>query len=147
MGRDVGVLRRCNAQGSEIRNASSYNGKLAFGIDPDKYLTWDLKQAAIYMGEFIIPKIRTTVERNQEKFKAIFLLSETFEHVPTKTCTLFNQNRPCMQDIFHKDTTNIHRGHFCTICWETLWILAPHRVVTCPMTTRDFWSTMNIIVE
>lgn len=131
----------------DLRYRLNPSQNLPFGIEPNKYLTWDLKQAAIYMGEFVIPRILITVENNRGKFKALYLMGEQFEHVSLKTCTLFNQNRPCFQGPFHKDTINIDRGHFCTICWETLWVLASHRVVTCPLTTRKFWSEMSIEID
>ena len=97
--------------------------KLAFGIEPDKYLIGDLKQAAIYLGEFILPKIKTVVDSNREKFEALFLIGESFEHLPVKTCTLYNQNRDCKDSHFHKDMSNMSRAHCCTVCWEALWIL------------------------
>ena len=131
----------------DLRDVIGNNQKLAFGIEANKYLTWDLKQAAIYMGEFIIPKVKSTIDKNQDKFAAIFLMGENFEHVTMKTCTLFNQNRPCPQGTVHRDTNSISRGHFCTICWETLWVLAPHRVVTCPLTTCVFWEKMKISLD
>ena len=118
--------------------------KLAFGIEPEKYLVRDLKQAAVYLGEFILPKIKSIVDLNQPKFEALFLMGESFEHLPVKTCTLYNQNRDCREEHFHKDTTNMTRSHCCTVCWETLWVLAPHRVVTCPLTTKGFWEKMEI---
>ena len=120
---------------------------LAFGIEPDKYLVRDLKQAAVYMGEYIIPKIKYAVDVNREAFEAIYLIGEKFEHVELKTCTLFNQGRNCSEGPFHKDTNNCVRAHFCTICWEALWVLASHKVVTCPLTSKTFWNKLMIPID
>jgi hypothetical protein len=124
-------------------------GPRAFGLEMQKYLTGDLKQAAVYLGEFVLPKIRKTVEENRSKFAVIFLLGEKFEHTPMKTCTLFNQGRDCYDGPSHRDhgTNQITRSHFCTICWESLWIMAPHRVVTCPLTTTIFWDKIDIKID
>ena len=111
------------------------------------------RQTTLFRSKFniiktIIPKVKRVVTKNKESFKIFYELGDVCEPIsPTslKTCTLYNQGRQCREGNSHCDQRGNNRLHVCTVCWETLWVYAPHGIFACPLLTRKFWADQNIV--
>ena len=124
------------------------NSDLPFGMSFSEYMTRDLKVATDYITKTIIPRVKRVVTENKESFKIFYELGDVCEPItPTslKTCTLYNQGRQCREGNSHCDQRGNNRLHVCTVCWETLWVYAPHGIFACPLLTRKFWADQNIV--
>ena len=118
-------------------------GLLPFGFDRDKFLTRDLRSAAMYIATIIAPMARNVVSTNQSKFKLTHQMAAVCENSTIRTCTNFNQGMKCVEGDCHFSNGYL-RTHCCMLCWEGLWLLAPHKVICCPLLTHAFWLDVGI---
>ena len=131
---------------SELKPETADDTTLPFGLEPDRYLKVDQKEAMTYLAKTIIPRIKRVIDENRAKFVVIFALGESCEPIDyetVKTCSRYNQGWQCGEGKIHTDAQGNKRSHSCTICWEALWVYTPHRVINCPLLTVKFWKLIG----
>ena len=143
--KEKSLIEKLRRENKELKEKSK-DEILPFGLEPERFLAGDIKESTAYLAKIIIPRIKRVVDENKEIFKLIYALGEVSEPVDyraIRTCVLFNRGRPCREGYTHRDPKGNKRIHACTICWEVLWIFVAHRVVTCPLLTRKFYSKLG----
>lgn len=113
------------------------------GYKKDNFLTRDLKSACIYVAAELAPRLRQVITKNRSKFEVLFQLADACNASEIRTCTNYNQGLRCGLGDCHL-THGYMRVHSCMLCWEGVWILAPHSLVNCPFIKQSFWETLEI---
>ena len=113
------------------------------GYERENFLTRDLKSACVYAASELAPRLRQVITKNREKFEVLFQLADSCNSCSIRTCTNYNQGLFCGQGDCHL-TREYTRAHCCMLCWEGIWILAPHRLVDCPFLKPTFWEKLGI---
>ena len=119
---------------------------LPFGMEPEKFLKGENKEALAYLMRIIVPRIRRVINENKPLFHVIYGIGKVSEPLASdtpKTCLTYNRGRNCREGKVHLDSNGNRRIHTCTLCWELLWFHAFHRVVNCPLMTTKFWSDIE----
>ena len=119
---------------------------LPFGFEPEKFIKGDMGEANKYLVKCIIPRIKRIVDQNHDSFKLAFALGEACEplnYSVVRTCMPYNRGMACRDGHIHSDHKGNKRMHSCTICWEVLWVFVNHRVVACPLLSRNFYKKIG----
>ena len=132
-------------ENEELKQRQSVND-LPFGMEPERFLRGENKDALAYLMKIIVPRIRRVISENRELFQVIYAIGKVSEPMVAdtpKTCLTYNRGRNCREGRVHMDNSGNRRIHTCTLCWELLWIHVCHRVVDCPLMTRSFWTKIE----
>ena len=137
------IMEKLKEENEMLKESSR---SLPFGLEPEKFLKGDMGESNKYLVKCIIPRIKRFVDQNRESFAVIFALGEVCEplnYTVVRTCMPYNRGGACRDGHIHTDMKGNKRIHSCMICWEVLWIFTNHRVVACPLLTRDFYKKIG----
>ena len=130
-------------KGAEAMQTTWAKVDFLLGYNKDNFLTRDLKSACIYVAAELAPRLRQVITKHRSKFEVLFQLADACNVSEIRTCTNYNQGLRCGLGDCHL-THGYTRVHSCMLCWEGVWILAPHSLVNCPFIKPSFWETMGI---